>query len=117
MRKKSRLLPFLISASLLIGTLSPMGSVVTKAAAAEADRADKSIVYFVDAGDYVTNTVCKGELLMRFQHRLRMARHHVEERSLTEHGHLNQTQQVLMLVQKKIVTDIQRTSSKMSLME
>lgn len=62
MRKK-RVLPFLLSASMLIGSLSPMGSVVTKAAGTEADRADKSIVYFVDAGDYVTNTVCKGDQL------------------------------------------------------
>jgi len=63
MRKKCKAISFLLSAGLLISSLSPMGTFVTKAAVAEADREDKSIVYFVDAGDYVTNTVCKGDQL------------------------------------------------------
>ena len=32
-------------------------------AASEATREDASVVYFVDAGDYVVDTVCKGDQL------------------------------------------------------
>lgn len=65
MRKgnSKRIISLVACAGMLAGCLSPMGSVITKAATKEIERADASIVYFVDAGDYVTNTVCKGDQL------------------------------------------------------
>ena len=58
MRKgnSKRIISLVACAGMLAGCLSPMGSVITKAATKEIERADASIVYFVDAGDYVTNT-------------------------------------------------------------
>lgn len=54
----------LACASMLTGLTSGMAPVVAvNAATKDADREKKSIVYFVDAGDYVTDTVCKGDQL------------------------------------------------------
>ena len=63
MRRFKRLVSVLVCAGMAAGSLSPLGSVVTKAAANEIEREDASVVYFVDAGDYVTDTVCKGDQL------------------------------------------------------
>ena len=63
MRRFKRLVSVLACAGMAAGSLSPLGSVVTKAAANEVEREDASVVYFVDAGDYVTGTVCKGDQL------------------------------------------------------
>ncbi len=63
MRRFKRLVSVLVCAGMAAGSLSPLGSVVTKAAANEIESEDASVVYFVDAGDYVTDTVCKGDQL------------------------------------------------------
>lgn len=63
MKRFKRLVSVLACAGMAAGSLSPLGSVVTKAAANEVEREDASVVYFVDAGDYVTGTVCKGDQL------------------------------------------------------
>lgn len=63
MRRFKRLVSVIVCAGMAAGSLSPAGSAVTKAAGNEVEREDASVVYFVDAGDYVTDTVCKGDQL------------------------------------------------------
>lgn len=52
-----------LTAAVCVTSLPTEGMRLVKAAAAPADREDPSIVYFVDCGDYVVDTVSKGDQL------------------------------------------------------
>lgn len=63
-RFANRGMAFLLSGALILGCIPSTGTSMSKAAEKkEATREDNSIVYFVDCGDYVTDTVCKGDQL------------------------------------------------------
>lgn len=54
----------MLCGALILGCVPDIGATELKAAVKnEAARDDSSIVYFVDCGDYVTSTVCKGDQL------------------------------------------------------
>ena len=64
-RKKilTKSISVLTCAGMTAGLFAPAVSGNVAKAASEATREDASVVYFVDAGDYVVNTVCKGDQL------------------------------------------------------
>lgn len=64
-RKKilTKSISVLTCAGMTAGLFAPAVSGNVAKAASEATREDASVVYFVDAGDYVVDTVCKGDQL------------------------------------------------------
>lgn len=67
MHNKSSLkkrIALVLCGAMVLSCVPDTGAAVSQAAEKkEATRADSSIVYFVDCGDYVTSTVCKGDQL------------------------------------------------------